>query len=144
MGMKSLIASACLVLGLLPMVRAQEPPASIKKVPVHTTQAMAGKDLFHEYCAVCHGNSGKGDGPAAIALKAVPADLTRIAKKNGGKYPDVRVQHIINGEGDEPPAHGSKEMPVWGNIFRHMGANPDLGAVRVYNLVKFIEGMQEK
>lgn len=122
---------------------ADQPPTTIKKVPVHTTQAMAGKDLYREYCAVCHGTAGKGDGPAASALKTPPADLTRIAQKDG-KFSEVKVQHIINGEGDQPVAHGSKDMPVWGSIFRHMGANPDLGTVRVYNLVKYIEEIQAK
>lgn len=147
--MKSLIAPVSLVVGVLigpgiSAARAQEPPATIKKVPVHTTQAMAGKDLYREYCAVCHGTAGKGDGPAARALKTPPADLTLIAKKNGGKYPEVKVQNVINGDADQPAAHGSKDMPVWGNIFRHMGGNPDLGAVRVYNLVKYIGQIQAK
>jgi len=122
----------------------QQAPTTVKKVPVQPTQAMAGKDLFREYCAVCHGTAGKGDGPAAAALKTAPADLTQISKNDGGKFPELKVQHIINGEADQPVAHGSKEMPVWGNIFRHMGANPDLAAVRVYNLVKYIEGIQAK
>jgi mono/diheme cytochrome c family protein len=113
-------------------------------VPVHTTQAMAGKDLYREYCAVCHGATAKGDGPAAAALKTPPTDLTQISKNNGGKFPEIKVQHIINGDGDQPVAHGSKDMPVWGNIFRHMSANPDLGTVRVYNLMKYIEEIQAK
>ncbi|MGA2133528.1 MAG: c-type cytochrome [Bryobacteraceae bacterium] len=124
--------------------RADDPAASIKKVPVHATQSVAGKDLFREYCAVCHGAAGKGDGPAAAALKTAPSDLTRISKNNGGKYPTIKVQHIINGESGPQFAHGSKDMPVWGSIFAHMSANPDLGTVRVYNLVKYIEEIQEK
>jgi len=148
--MRSLIASVSLISGLLlvgfglPAASAQQTSTTVKKVPVRSTQAMAGKDLFREYCAVCHGTSGKGDGPAAIALKTMPADLTEIARKNGGKFPEVKVQNIINGQGEEPAAHGSRDMPVWGNIFRHMGTSPDLGTVRVYNLVKYIEGIQAK
>ncbi|HLY18912.1 MAG TPA: cytochrome c [Bryobacteraceae bacterium] len=143
--MKSIIASVSLVFGLgVSAACAQEQPATIKKVPVRATQAMAGKDLFREYCAVCHGAAGKGDGPAAAALKTAPSDLTLISKNNGGKYSEVKVQHIINGEADQPVAHGSKDMPVWGNIFRHMGSNPDIGTVRVYNLVKYIESIQAK
>ena len=123
--------------------RAQEPPKTVKKVPVHSTQATSGKDLYREFCAVCHGTAGKGDGPAASALKPPPPDLTQISARSGGKFPETRVQHIINGEADVPVAHGSQEMPVWGNIFRHMGPH-DLGAVRVYNLVKYLEEMQGK
>src|ERR1039458_8224627 len=106
-GMKSLIASVSLILGLLPIglgigaAQAQQAPTTVKKVPVHPTTSVAGKDLYREYCAVCHGTTGKGDGPAASALKVPPSDLTQISKKNGGKFPELQVQHIINGEADE-------------------------------------------
>lgn len=146
--MNRLIASVSLILGLLligiGLARGQQSTAVMKKVPVHNTQAMAGKDLYREYCAVCHGTAGKGDGPAAGALKVPPSDLTQISKKNGGKFPEVQVQHTIKGEADEPIAHGSRDMPVWGNIFRHMAANQDVGTVRVYNLMKYIEEIQAK
>ena len=147
--MKSIIASVSLILGLLPIgygisaAHAQQQPTTVKTVPVHPTTAMAGKDLFREYCAVCHGISGKGNGPAAAALKVQPADLTQISAKNGGKFAEVRVQGIINGSADGPVAHGSKDMPTWGDLFRHMGPNPDLATNRVYNLMKYIESMQK-
>lgn len=38
--------------------------------------AKNGNDLFHKNCSSCHGNAGKGDGPAAIALNPRPRDLT--------------------------------------------------------------------
>src|SRR5437868_11666652 len=86
---------------------------------------------------------GKGTGPDAGALKTKPADLTLVSRKNGGKYPEIRVQRVINGE-DDVMAHGSRDMPVWGQIFRHMSSNQDLGSVRIYNLVKYIEQVQAK
>ena len=141
--MKFLIASVSLILGI-GAAQAQQASTTVKKVPVRSTTSVAGKDLYREFCAVCHGTAGKGDGPAASALKVPPSDLTQISKKNGGKFPELRVQHIINGEADEPVAHGSKDMPVWGTLFRHMGPNPDIGNVRVYNLVKYIEEIQGK
>jgi mono/diheme cytochrome c family protein len=148
--MKSLIVPASLILGLLPIgfgtgaAHAQTAPTTVKTVPVRSTQAMAGKDLYREYCAVCHGTMGKGDGPAASALKIPPSDLTQISGKNGGKFPELQVQHIIDGEADGPVAHGSKDMPVWGNLFRHMGSNPGVGNLRVYNLMKYIKDIQAK
>lgn len=36
----------------------------------------AGKKLYHTYCAVCHGDKGKGDGIAAAGLNPKPADHT--------------------------------------------------------------------
>ena len=133
-----LAAAVCLALPLL----ADDTP-KIKRIPAHPTTAVAGQDLFREYCAVCHGSDAKGTGPAAVALKVKPADLTQISRKNGGKYPEIRVQRVINGE-DEMSAHGSRDMPVWGQIFRHMNSNQDQGAVKIYNLVKYIEQLQGK
>lgn len=36
-----------------------------------------GKSLYENHCAMCHGNSGKGDGPAASALSKEPTNLTK-------------------------------------------------------------------
>jgi mono/diheme cytochrome c family protein len=58
-----------------------------------------GAVLYRAYCASCHGENGKGDGPVAPALKATVPDLTVITKNNGGKFPVARVQRIITGEG---------------------------------------------
>ena len=138
------LVSAALVAALasLGMLFADATP-KIKRVTVRSTSTLAGQELFREYCAVCHGADATGGGPAAAALKAKPADLTLISRNNGNKYPEIRVQRVINGE-DELAPHGSRDMPVWGQIFRHMNANQDLGAVRVYNLVKYIEQIQAK
>src|ERR1700686_4181061 len=76
-----------------------------------------GSDLFRNYCAVCHGLDGKGNGPLAPLLKAQPADLTVLGKKNGGQFPSERVRKTIAGD-DEVASHGSRTMPVWGPIFR--------------------------
>ena len=148
--MKHIITSASLVFGLMLMSlgfsapRTQEPAKTVKTVPVHPSKSLSGQDMFREYCAVCHGVEAKGDGPAADALKTQPPDLTQIARKNGGTFPEIRVQNIIKGETDEPSEHGSQEMPVWGAIFRHMGTSQDMANVRVYNLVKYIEELQAK
>lgn len=38
--------------------------------------AAKGKTIYTNLCASCHGNGGKGDGPAAAALNPKPKDLT--------------------------------------------------------------------
>ena len=107
-------------------------------------QSLEGPALFQAYCAACHGKDAKGNGPAASALKTPPPDLTRISQKNGGKFPMVRVQKIISGEDLEPGAHGSRQMPVWGPIFHQISWDQDLGSVRIYNLAKHLESLQQK
>jgi len=46
----------------------------------------AGKKIYAQLCAVCHGNSGKGDGIAGMSLKPRPADLTSetVQKQSDG------------------------------------------------------------
>src|SRR5712691_504601 len=108
------------------------------------SDSLNGKILFHAYCVSCHGEDGKGNGPAARALKTSPADLTRIAARNGGKFPSDRVQRIITGDTETGAAHGSREMPVWGPIFSQIAWDQDLGRIRTFNLAKYLEGIQAK
>ena len=117
---------------------------TVKRVPAHSTNAVAGQDLYREYCAVCHGSDAKGGGPAAAALKMAPSDLTTISRRNGGKYPEVKVLRSINGQGANIPAHGSADMPIWGQIFRSVSSDQNLSDMRVYNLVKYLEKIQVK
>jgi mono/diheme cytochrome c family protein len=116
----------------------------IQHVPIKAVSPVSGKDMYTAYCAVCHGTDGKGGGPAAAALKTPPSDLTLLSKNNGGKYPSLKVTSSIHGE-SALPAHGSKEMPVWGSLFWNM-SNGHEGEVqqRVANLTKYIESLQAK
>lgn len=127
----------------VPTPGAQDPK---KESPEETRliESLDGSELFRAYCAVCHGKDGKGGGPAAAALKVSVPDLTRISQRNGGKYPAMRIPRIISGEERVTPAHGSREMPVWGPIFSQIAWDQDLGKVRIYNLTQYIESLQRK
>jgi mono/diheme cytochrome c family protein len=116
----------------------------IKHVTVTSTSAASGKEMYTSYCAVCHGTDGKGGGPAAGALKVPPADLAALSTNNGGKYPAMKVASTIRGTSNLP-AHGSKDMPVWGALFWGMsnGSNAEVQQ-RVANLTKYIESLQTK
>lgn len=109
--------------------------------------AEAGRQEFNTYCVPCHGTSGTGDGVAAKALKSKPADLTRIAERNGGTFDAAKVAEIIDGRADMP-AHGSREMPIWGD---HLGEDAadqadseSLVQGRVALLVAYLETIQVK
>src|SRR5271165_1456991 len=86
-----------------------------KESEIPVTTSFSGTEMFKTWCASCHGLQGKGDGPAAAALKIPPADLTQLAKKNGGKFPMEKVRNYIDGT-KEVAAHGSRDMPVWGSF----------------------------
>jgi|SRR5271165_2020017 len=119
-------------------------PKVIQHVPVKQTSAASGKEMYTTYCAVCHGTDGKGGGPAASALKVPPTDLTLLSKSNGGKYPALKVAGAIRGEANVP-AHGSKEMPVWGSLFMNMSHGHESEVQqRVSNLSQYIESLQAK
>lgn len=116
----------------------------VKHVPVKPTSAASGKEMFTSYCATCHGTDGKGNGPAASALKMPPSDLTLLSQKNGGKFPSLHVGAVLRGEATLP-AHGSKDMPVWGPLFWHMSQGHSAEVQqRVTNLTKYIESLQAK
>jgi mono/diheme cytochrome c family protein len=123
---------------------AQDQKPTVKHVPAPATSAASGKGMFKEYCASCHGPAGKGNGPAAPALKVQPSDLTLLAKNNGGQYPSLKVMSVLNGQRDLA-AHGSQEMPVWGPIFYLMsGGSKAQQQQRVANLTDYIGSLQAK
>jgi Cytochrome c. len=127
-----------------PQTKPDQPQTTVKRVTAQPIQSVEGKDNFEAYCAVCHGKSGKGDGPAAPAMKTPVADLTAIAKKNGGKFNAVKTAEMIKGADREMPSHGSKDMPIWGPVFRSFSADPNITALRVNNLVDYLESIQVK
>ena len=75
-----------------------------------------GEAEYRASCGACHGIDAKGNGPMAAYLKPTPSDLTRLAKKNNGVFPFAAVVQTIDGR-SEVKGHGSREMPVWGNVF---------------------------
>jgi mono/diheme cytochrome c family protein len=122
----------------------EEPQKTIKHVPVKPTSAASGQEMYTSYCAVCHGKDGKGNGPAAEALKARPTNLTALTINNGGKFPSMKVASSIRGE-SATPAHGTAEMPIWGQLFRSMsGGHESEVQQRVANLTNYVETIQTK
>lgn len=118
--------------------------AEVRHAPVPPTSAASGKQMFEAYCASCHGATGKGDGPAAGALKSLPADLTMLSEKSGGKFPTDRVYSILRGQATVE-AHGNRDMPVWGPVFWHMSQGRESEVQqRIANLAHYIESLQAK
>jgi mono/diheme cytochrome c family protein len=111
--------------------------------PSRLPASLKGADLYHAYCASCHGLDGKGNGPVASALNTPPADLTTIAQRNGGIFPLERVKKIISGD-QIVSAHGSHDMPVWGPIFHQVEEDRDYGSVRLQNLAEYLRTLQRK
>ena len=112
-----------------------------QQTPPILSESLAGRDSFELYCAPCHGSGGRGDGAVAPALKARPADLTTLARRNRGAFPGDRVREFVTGAGRPLAAHGPTEMPVWGQMFRAFESDARVRE-RIANLVAYIESMQ--
>ena len=141
-----LITSGPRLSGLGPQQGTQPPTTkSLKVIPIKYTEPYSGAQMFKEYCASCHGVTGKGDGPAVVFLKAPPPDLRTMAQRNNGKYPAAQVVSMLTfGPGSQ--AHGDLDMPTWGPMFRSLNpqSHAQVAELRVRNLTGFIESIQEK
>jgi len=118
-----------------------------------------GADEYRISCLSCHGVGGRGDGPLAKYLTVKPTDLTALAKKNGGQYPNLkagafpflRVYQVIDGR-TVVGAHGDRAMPVWGERYRaqlpsgidRYGAEYEkIVRGRILELVYYIQSIQQ-
>ena len=129
---------------LLPIYFSAAQEKSSKKAEVYSKSIASGKTLFLQHCASCHGDDAKGAGPAAVALKKQPPDLTALAKRNHGKFPYAGVSKAIDGDFDVA-AHGSKEMPTWGPLFLALtGVNAAKAENLTTNLTDYIKSIQVK
>ena len=105
-----------------------------------------GAELYKRFCSACHGATAEGDGPVAASFKIMVPDLTRIAKRQGGKFPDERIHRIIDGR-QVPAPHGTREMPIWGWEFATVTkeGTPDLATsdLLVAKLVDYLRSVQK-
>jgi mono/diheme cytochrome c family protein len=120
-----------------PAWRAQEEQAA---------RVAAGQRLFAGYCSSCHGAQGLGDGPVAPVLRVPPADLTRIAERDGGTFDAAVVAAYIDGR-TRIVAHGERDMPVWGRMYDDRNENIAsdetlLSPGMIFNIVEYLRAIQ--
>jgi mono/diheme cytochrome c family protein len=137
----TIVMAAMFTLAFGGALGAQDKPKIVMKSPP-AWDPSDPQAMFRDYCASCHGPEGRGNGPAAAALKTVPADLTGITARNGGKFPTVKVRRYIQGL-DEIPAHGSRDMPVWGQVLRGVSGGDAGVQLRVEALTRYVESLQK-
>jgi len=106
-------------------------------------QTTPGRAVFGTYCATCHGTSARGDGPLAGNMVKKPANLTELAKRNGGVFPADIVYRTIDGK--QPiRGHGGPDMPAWGDAFARSREAGDANRVKavITSLVDYLESIQ--
>lgn len=117
---------------------------SKQKPATRQPSTASGRETFLKYCASCHGEDGKGNGPAAMALKPPPSDLTTLSKCHEGKYPAAHVSALVK-YGRSLAAHGSLDMPVWGSRFKELDPVRDAtGQQHIDDVVAYIGSLQAK
>ena len=104
-----------------------------------------GEETYMTYCASCHGPEGKGNGEVAADLDVQPSNLTLLEAQNDGTFPVDSVYQVIDGRKDVE-AHGSREMPVWGNIWsEEEGGEPvrrEVVETRINELIEYLRTIQ--
>lgn len=131
-----------LVMAMTSVIGFGQTQTTIKRTPMEYAPVQSGEEMYGQYCSSCHGIDGKGKGPAAAALREAMPDLTKMAQNNGGEFPAMSVMMTL-GRIEGPGAHGSQEMPVWGSLFRRSGQNEATVQLRLYNLTRYLEAMQD-
>lgn len=102
-----------------------EAPAAekAKKSPIarNKESTEAGEKMAKMSCAPCHGDKGKGDGPAAVALPKKPADWT--AKVVQDETDGALFWKITTGNAPMPPWQSLSEKDRWNlvNYIRSLG-----------------------
>ncbi|HVY64162.1 MAG TPA: cytochrome c [Gammaproteobacteria bacterium] len=112
-------------------------------LPAAAADRPDGARLFMNHCAACHGAHGEGDGPVAATMQTTVPNLRTLAQRNGGTFPADAVTAYIDGR-QIKAAHGDRQMPIWGDVFR----GPEQGTAertvreRIAALVAFVKGIQ--
>ncbi len=108
-------------------------------------QAAAGERVYKVSCAACHGADARGTGPVAPLLTVPVPDLTLIAARRGGEFPELEIFRIIDGQ-SELAGHGPRHMPIWGYEFFGDDADDEVAHRRatdkIDRLVAYLRSIQ--
>lgn len=117
-------------------------------------QVKMGAADYQNFCAACHGKDARGNGPVAMELKTAPPSLRKLAARRNGVFDAEEVVKIIDGR-DMPRAHGTREMPIWGSLFRFVAEASGIlssdiedtekdAQKHILAVAKYLESIQEK
>ena len=128
------------------VTRAAAAPPRINLVNARPTNNVDGRVIFQAYCSSCHGTFGRGDGPAARAIRTPVPDLTHYADlhPNCEEALIAALEAGHRGDGERPISESDLDMPNWTPIFRSMSSNPGVAYLRVRNVSRYIVTIQAR
>jgi mono/diheme cytochrome c family protein len=103
----------------------------VPKASAHKGDPQAGKTKYDQFCASCHGVTGKGDGPASAALNPKPHDWTdkHHVKSHTNEY-FIQVIKVGGAALGKSPL-----MPPWGTV---------LSDQDIQNVVAYIRTLSQR
>jgi mono/diheme cytochrome c family protein len=119
-------------------------PADVEETPSEVV-ALTGQQLYERHCQSCHGPEGKGQGSMTDELTKDLPDLTQLQAQNDGVFPEEYVRRMIDGR-EMISAHGTRQMPIWGNIWASSDGVPSeeqAARQRIDKLINFLRSIQE-
>ena len=104
--------------------------------------AARGAVVYVRFCVSCHGPEARGDGPLAADLRVPVPDITTLASRNGGRFPEARVRRIVE-SGEPLRGHGTPDMPAWGDAFKKTaGTDTRSPKEAIRNLTHYLWSLQ--
>ncbi|MGO0696088.1 cytochrome c/FTR1 family iron permease [Pseudomonas guariconensis] len=76
----------------------------VSQAPIITPDPARGASLYAQNCAICHGDTGAGDGPAGLGLEPPPANLRSVARLDQLSLFDLYNTLALGIEGTEMPS----------------------------------------
>jgi mono/diheme cytochrome c family protein len=119
---------------ILPRVLALASLAAAAPAGAQAFDEFSGEYTFQRYCASCHGEGARGDGPVAAGLPIPVPDLTTLRARMGDEFPAEVLARIIDGR-KAVIYHGTRYMPVWGYEFWVEEGADDAARQRVDRIV---------
>jgi mono/diheme cytochrome c family protein len=139
-----IVAAFLMALVVSGIASAQVRLAPPDQSPFPSTYVPSGEHLYKQFCSACHGVDAKGQGPAAASLKMPPPDLTTLAKRHMGKFPEEYVSSVLL-FGPGTTAHGASDMPTWGPVFLYLDKHDEAAVKqRIKNLTTYLKSLQQQ
>lgn len=121
------------------------PPIKLKMTRITPLPVDDGKAMYNSYCASCHGEDGKGYGPAAPALKSSVPDLTLLAYQNEGIYPKYKVTTALSRFSESHRIGSRSQMPDWHTALVSLDRTcPARADVRARFISNYVETLQTR